>query len=138
MYSIYILFVANTAPSLTAPNLIRVVLNEATMIPVNVSDADGDDVTVTVDVSSINTNFTARQLSCWKVMFSVMSVCHSVHRDPPIPAHPKMLEFVHYEPHTVGELAVSIQLECFLVNIIFPRFYLVNDGHYFYFQNHRV
>ena len=54
MHLIYVLLSANTAPSLSAPNLIRVVLNEAKMIPVNVSDADGDDVTVTVGVSIIS------------------------------------------------------------------------------------
>ena len=61
MHSVYNLFAANAAPSLTAPNLIRVVLNEATTIPVNVSDTDGDNVTVTVDVSVISDSFTARK-----------------------------------------------------------------------------
>ena len=80
---------------------------------------------------------TARQRSCGKVMFSVMSVCshHGPHPYPSVyralvltvqtcstrtslnRAHPlDMFRPLHYEARTVGKRPVGIPLECFLVH----------------------
>ena len=87
--------------------------------------------------------FTARQRSCGKVMFSVVSVimfrkgphatithdpqppaspyrdirgpyCTGTHLGPTTPA-PEHIKFVHYEAHAVGERVVGILPECILV-----------------------
>ena len=87
--------------------------------------------------------FTNCQQSCGKVMFSVMSVCHSVHKGVPHyhyhdaldltiqgPTRPlglvqlgphctgipqDMFKLIHYETCTFGNWAVGILLECFPV-----------------------
>ena len=57
---------------------------------------------------------TARQPSCGKLMFSIVSVCPFTggRRGPaPLCREP----WPHYETHTVGKCVVGILLECFLV-----------------------
>ena len=91
--------------------------------------------------------FKARQRSCGKVMFSVMSVCQQIPSSlstgpPPTPSvqgpvlvpvqtcsnlfkldlnvqehPPDMFRLGHYVAHNVGKRAVGIRLKCLLVSI---------------------
>ena len=61
----FLSYVANTAPRLTVSNLVQVVLGQNHSIPVNVSDADGDPVTVQVDASCYFQSFVWTEVHFW-------------------------------------------------------------------------